>query len=36
MNLHAVTSTYSINSDLPHASGIKTLNKIITINFRGA
>ena len=31
-----VTSTYSINSDLPHASGIKGLNKIIIINFRGA
>ena len=31
-----VTSTYSINSDLPHAGGIRAFNKIIIINFRGA
>ena len=35
MNFQLRTSTYGINSDLPHASGIKGLNNII-INFRGA
>ena len=36
MNLQLPLETYSINSDLPHASGIRVFNKIIIINFRGA